>query len=77
MISSERAPTPLWPAKSLAARLRVDASWLVEEAIAGRIPGLSAGKVWLFDPEVVETCLLDRARRSDGATDATDIGSQP
>jgi hypothetical protein len=37
--------------------------WLRDEAEAGRIPHLKAGKALLFDPEAVERVLVERAGR--------------
>jgi len=46
----------------MARRLRVPVRWLKTEAEAGRIPCVQAERVYLFDPETVETVLLKRAR---------------
>jgi hypothetical protein len=43
--------------------LHVPAWWLRSEAEAGRIPHLRAGKVLLFDPDLVERLLIERARK--------------
>lgn len=48
----------------MARRLRVPAKWLRDEAEAGRVPALRAGKVFLFDAEAVETVLRERARQA-------------
>jgi hypothetical protein len=53
----------LLPLGPMARRLRLPAKWLRQEAEAGRIPHLKACKVLLFDPEVVERVLLERAQR--------------
>lgn len=66
-------PSRLWPAGSLATRLGVKSRWLIEEAAAGRIPGVRADHTWLFDPEVVERILLERAREVT-SPDPTDEG---
>ena len=58
--------TKLLPLGPLARRLRVPANWLREEAMAGRVPHLKAGKALLFDPEAVERVLLQRARQEGG-----------
>jgi hypothetical protein len=50
----------------MARRVRVPVRWLRDEAEAGRIPHLRAGKVFLFDPPTVEAVLLERARTGDG-----------
>jgi hypothetical protein len=55
-------PTKLIPLGPLARRLRVPVKWLRDEALAGRVPHLKAGKAFLFDPEAVERVLLERAR---------------
>jgi len=52
----------LTPLGALAHRLRVPRNWLRTEAEAGRIPYLKAGAQLLFDAEVVEQLLLERAR---------------
>ena len=59
------------PARSLARRLGVDHRWLIEEAEAGRLPGVRAGvskdhHTYLFDPEKVIEVLLKRAQRVEG-----------
>jgi hypothetical protein len=53
----------LLPLTHLARYLSAPAAWLREEAEAGRIPHLKAGKTLLFDPDAVEQVLLERARR--------------
>ncbi|HYT94868.1 MAG TPA: hypothetical protein VEL76_39490 [Gemmataceae bacterium] len=58
---------------ALARRLRIPAKWLREEAEAGRIPHLKADTALLFDAELVEHVLLERARQTttgEGARDA-------
>lgn len=50
--------------RSMAARLRVPAKWLKQEAEAGRIPCLRAGTAILVSPEAVEAELLRRAAES-------------
>jgi hypothetical protein len=53
---------------NVAARwLRVPAQWLKEEAEAGRIPHLKAGKAVLCDLAAVEAVLLERARLTGAA----------
>ena len=51
----------LLPAGQMARYLGVPAGWLKGEAEAGRIPHLKAGKIYLFNPEVVERLLAERA----------------
>ena len=51
----------LLPTGPMARRLRVTAAWLREEADAGRVPCLKAGKRFLFVPEAVERVLAERA----------------
>jgi hypothetical protein len=70
MKSTPHDPPRLWPASSLAVRLGVSPRWLIEQAIAGRLPGVPAGRTWLFDPEAVELSLLERARRTADAEDS-------
>ena len=41
--------------------LRVPVKWLREEAEAGRIPHVKAGRVLLFNPDAVESVLAERA----------------
>jgi len=45
----------------MARRLFVPAKWLRDEAEASRLPHLKAGNVLLFNPEVVERVLIERA----------------
>ena len=52
----------LLPVGPMARRLRVPVRWLRSEAEAGRIPHVKAERVLLFDPEAVESILLERAR---------------
>ncbi len=51
----------------MARRLRVPVQWLREQAEAGNIPHLKAGRALLFDPETVERVLLQLARSSEKA----------
>jgi hypothetical protein len=46
-----------------ARRLRVPVGWLRDEALAGRVPHLRAGRVLLFDLQTLERVLLERAGR--------------
>ena len=55
--------TILLPLGATARILHVPATWLRHEAQAGRIPHLKAGKSLLFDPDLVERLLLERARQ--------------
>jgi hypothetical protein len=43
--------------------LHVPAAWLRSEADAGRLPCLRAGKAYLFDVDLLERLLLERAQR--------------
>jgi len=54
--------TNLLPIGAMARRLGVTAKWLRNEAEAGRIPHLAAGRRLLFDAETVERLLTERAR---------------
>ena len=68
----QELPLPnLWPANSLGARLGVEPRWLIEEADAGRIPGVRAGRTYLFDVEAVERELIHRARAAPAASNAS------
>ncbi len=55
----------------MARRLRVPVAWLREEAEAGRIPHLKAGRTLLFEPETVERVLIARAKRGVLVEEAT------
>lgn len=57
------APAALLPLGATASLLFIPAAWLRAEAEAGRIPHLKAGRVLLFDPDLVEQLLLARARQ--------------
>lgn len=52
--------------RSMAARLRVPAKWLRQEALAGRVPCLRAGTAILVNPEAVESELCRRAAEPQG-----------
>jgi hypothetical protein len=54
----------LLPVGPMARRLRVPVRWLRSEAEAGRVPCLKAERAILFDPETVESVLLERARQT-------------
>jgi hypothetical protein len=53
----------LVPLRHAARWLRVPFAWLRNEAEAGRVPCLRAGKTFLCDPQAVEAALLERARQ--------------
>lgn len=61
MIEENKKPLYLG---AMARLLRVPATWLRAEAVAGRIPHLRAGSALLFDPEVVERVVFERLRES-------------
>lgn len=52
----------LLPVGPMARRLRVPVKWLRDEADAGRLPHLKAGRAVLFDPDAVESVLCERAK---------------
>ena len=54
-------PQKLLPVGPAARKLRVPVMWLRNEAEAGRVPHLRAGKQFLFNLEVVERLLIARA----------------
>jgi len=62
MKHTKRKSLALLPANSLAALLGVDPRWLIAEAAAQRLPGVAAGRTYLFDPDAVEHRLIERAR---------------
>jgi len=53
----------LLPLYAMACRLHVQQKWLKAEAEAGKIPHLKAGKSILFNPDVVEKLLIERASK--------------
>jgi hypothetical protein len=55
--------TTLLPLGPMARLIGVSSDWLRAEAEAGRLPHLPAGKTILFDPDLVEQLLTERARR--------------
>jgi hypothetical protein len=59
----------LLPLNETARLLRVPPKWLRAEAEAGRLPHLKADTALLFDPDLVEQLLLERARK-EGVRDA-------
>ena len=52
----------LLPLNCMARVLRVTCGWLRDEADAGRVPCLRAGKRYLFAPDAVEAALVERAK---------------
>jgi excisionase family DNA binding protein len=52
----------LQPLSHAARFLNVPSTWLRAEAEAGRIPHLRAGRAFLFDLDLVEQLLIQRAR---------------
>lgn len=58
------------PLQTTAGRLGVPAAWLREEALAGRVPYLRAGRRMLFAPAEVERVLIARAENVQGAAHA-------
>ena len=53
--------------RTAARRLRVDPDWLAAETRSGRLPGLKAGKTYLYDWETLEAALLKRVQRRPAA----------
>ena len=53
----------LMPLRFMAKYLRVPAAWLKDEAVAGRVPHLSAGGTLLFNPTATVRALSERAAR--------------
>jgi len=51
----------LLPLGAMARRVHVPSKWLRSEAEAGRIPHLNDDQQLLFNPEIVETLLVERA----------------
>ncbi len=62
----------LVPLPTLARLLRLPAAWLRDEAKAGRIPALRAGRKWLFNSTAVQRVLARRA-----AEGGVEPGSDP
>jgi hypothetical protein len=61
---------PLFPLRTAAQLLSVPVAWLRGEADAGRVPCLRAGSAYLFDLDLVERLLLERARLGGGPPNA-------
>jgi hypothetical protein len=53
--------TDLYTLHRLATELRLPRAWLRQEALAGRLPCLSAGRKLLFSRAAVERALSERA----------------
>ena len=47
----------LLPLRRMAARLGVPSRWLREQAEIGKVPGLRAGDLWLFVPDVASAAV--------------------
>lgn len=60
------APNQLVTLEELARRLPVSKRWLQQEAHAGRIPSLIAGKRRLFNAEAVRAAIAERAAKATG-----------
>lgn len=56
----------LLPVSTLARLLGVPRQWLVDEADAGHLPCVRAGRRMLMDRETVEAILLQRASQTEG-----------
>jgi hypothetical protein len=54
------------PLAPMARLLGVSSRWLREEAEAGRLPHLAAGDTILFDADLIERILIERARKRPG-----------
>jgi hypothetical protein len=64
----ETTPNDLVNVHGLARELRIPATWLQQEADAGRIPVLRIGRRRLFNLNVVRITLAERAgRRKEGS----------
>ena len=68
-MSTSKTPTFIG-IQELAQRTGAPMSWLRREAREQRLPYLRAGNRLLFNPEAVESALIDRARRSPEAAEA-------
>jgi hypothetical protein len=60
----------LLPLAAMARSLGVSARWLRAEAEAGRLPGVRADPTWLFDADLIEHLLAERARQGKEAAHA-------
>ena len=56
----------LLPLRRMAARLGVTSVWLREQAEAGTVPGLRAGRRWLFSPAAVVAAVATMATQTKG-----------
>jgi hypothetical protein len=63
LLTNKSARTPLLPLGPLARLLGVTSNWLRAEALAGLLPHVVADKTILFDADLVERLLAERARR--------------
>ena len=63
--------TELFSLSRMARRLGVTQAWLREQADAGHVPGLKAGKRYLFNVDAVQEALAKAAQaRAEGVSDA-------
>jgi hypothetical protein len=53
----------LLPLAAMARKLHVPVKWLKAEAEAGRIPHLQADRVLLFNAEIVQSLITERASK--------------
>jgi hypothetical protein len=69
-MDGETKRATLLPLRATARILSIPANWLRAEADAGRLPCLRAGSSYLFDIDLVERLLLERARQGEGPPNA-------
>lgn len=62
-MSNHSEPQSIVPIGRMADLIGVRADWLQDQARAGRIPHLKAGRVLLFNPEAVISALAEQAAR--------------
>jgi len=62
----------------MARKLGVQSGWLKSEADAGRLPHLKAGERYLFEPTIVVSILVERAKEKKkfSKVAGTDFGSR-
>jgi hypothetical protein len=71
MMNVADSPKTFTSVQITAVRLGVPASWLRDEALAGRIPHLRVGRRILLNPDIVRESLVERAHQQKELADAS------
>ncbi len=73
MESLPKRPSKVLSLERMSRRLGVTSSWLSEQANAGNVPHIKAGKRYLFNPDATENRLAERSSR--GTNDNSEVSN--